>query len=266
MGAHRQDLRREARPMTARCEREACELHVLCAGAAQGLVEALAPKASPPSSACASQGRFGAVGAMQEALLAGAPCDVMIVTDAMIETLAASRRSATAGSRAALGRVRTGVAVRAGCGAARRSTRRKALRGGAARVRPRSTSPTRRARPPASTSPTCCDRLGLHDRARASLLRPFRTARPRCASSPRRPTTRRSAARRSPRSATRRAWRWSARCRAVRAGDGLHRRRRRDERATMKARSASSRCSSGEASAELRRAGGFDDDASAERA
>jgi molybdate transport system substrate-binding protein len=57
------------------------------------------------------EGRFGAVGAMKEALLAGEPCDVMIVTDAMIETLVATG-DLDGGSRAALGSVRTGVAVK----------------------------------------------------------------------------------------------------------------------------------------------------------
>ena len=85
-------------------------LHVLCAGAAQGLVKALAPKVAAELGVRV-EGRFGAVGAMKEALLAGEPCDVMIVTDAMIEALAATG-DLDGGSRAALGRVRTGVAVK----------------------------------------------------------------------------------------------------------------------------------------------------------
>ena len=86
-------------------------IHVLCAGAAQGLVHALADRAKAELGV-RIEGRFGAVGAMKEALLAGAPCDVMIVTDAMIETLAGTGEVDGA-TRAALGRVRTGVAVRA---------------------------------------------------------------------------------------------------------------------------------------------------------
>ena len=86
-------------------------LHVLCAGAAQGLVKALTSKVAAELGV-RIEGRFGAVGAMKEALLADAPCDVMIVTDAMIATLAAAGELDGA-TRAALGRVRTGVAVRA---------------------------------------------------------------------------------------------------------------------------------------------------------
>ena len=85
-------------------------LHVLCAGAAQGLVKALAPQVAAELGV-RIEGRFGAVGAMKEALLAGEPCDVMIVTDAMIETLAGTGEL-EGRSRAALGRVRTGVAVK----------------------------------------------------------------------------------------------------------------------------------------------------------
>ena len=61
-------------------------LHLLCAGAAQGLVKALQPQFEADTGATL-QARFGAVGAMKEALLAGEPCDVMIVTEAMIDAL-----------------------------------------------------------------------------------------------------------------------------------------------------------------------------------
>lgn len=86
-------------------------LNLLCAGAAQGLVKALEERFAAATGA-RIHGRFGAVGAMKEELLAGAPCDVMIVTAALIDALAASGELAGE-SRAALGRVRTGVAVRA---------------------------------------------------------------------------------------------------------------------------------------------------------
>jgi molybdate transport system substrate-binding protein len=83
-------------------------LHLLCAGAAQGLVEALrAPWLADTGAAL--QGRFGAVGAMKEALQAGEPCDVMVVTAAMIDALAGEGRL-RGETRAALGRVRTGIA------------------------------------------------------------------------------------------------------------------------------------------------------------
>ena len=84
-------------------------VHLLCAGAAHGLVKALA---GPLATDCNAHtlGRFGAVGAMKEALLTGEPCDLMVVTDAMLRALAAegllSARTITP-----LGRVRTGIAV-----------------------------------------------------------------------------------------------------------------------------------------------------------
>lgn len=87
-------------------------LHLLCAGAAQGLVKALQAQFESQTGATL-QARFGAVGAMKEALLAGEPCDVMIVTDAMIDGLAAEGRLQP-DTRASLGRVRTGIAVQAG--------------------------------------------------------------------------------------------------------------------------------------------------------
>lgn len=87
-------------------------LHLLSAGAAQGLVKALQDRFSAETGATLDA-RFGAVGAMREQLLGGAPCDVIILTEAMIGALAAEGRAAGA-ARAALGRVRTGVAVRAG--------------------------------------------------------------------------------------------------------------------------------------------------------
>lgn len=87
-------------------------LHLLCAGAAQGLVKALQAQFEDQTGATL-RARFGAVGAMKEALLAGEPCDVMIVTDAMIDGLAAEGRLQP-DTRASLGRVRTGIAVQAG--------------------------------------------------------------------------------------------------------------------------------------------------------
>jgi molybdate transport system substrate-binding protein len=87
-------------------------LHLLCAGAALGLVKAIAPAFEVQTGATLSA-RFGAVGAMKEALLAGEPCDLMIVTDRMVADLAASGELLGA-TRATLGRVRTGIAVRSG--------------------------------------------------------------------------------------------------------------------------------------------------------
>ena len=90
----------------------ATTLRLLCAGAAQGLVEALEPRLLAEAQACVS-GRFGAVGAMQEALLADEACDLMVSTDKMIGELADAGRL-RGNSRAPLGRVYTGIAVRRG--------------------------------------------------------------------------------------------------------------------------------------------------------
>ncbi len=87
-------------------------LHFLCAGAAQGLVKALQQQLSDTTGA-SLEGRFGAVGAMKEALLAGEPCDLFVVTDKMIGELVEAGALVGA-SRAALGTVRTGIAVQAG--------------------------------------------------------------------------------------------------------------------------------------------------------
>jgi molybdate transport system substrate-binding protein len=100
-------------------------LHVLCAGAVQGIVKALTPRFQQESGATLSV-RFGAVGALKEMLLGGDPCDVLIVTDAMVSSLQASGEleppatavSTTTNAQAsapatgyAFGKVRTGVAV-----------------------------------------------------------------------------------------------------------------------------------------------------------
>ncbi len=87
-------------------------LELLCAGAAQGLVKALQERWSADTGATVNA-RFGAVGAIKELLLAGDPCDVMVATDAMIDSLVAEGRLQAA-TRRPLGRVRTGLAVRSG--------------------------------------------------------------------------------------------------------------------------------------------------------
>ena len=87
-------------------------LHVLCAGAAQGLVQAVRPRFAEQVGATI-EGRFGAVGAMKEALMGGAPCDVLVVTDAMLRALVANG-AIDAEPMAAIGPVRTGVAVLSG--------------------------------------------------------------------------------------------------------------------------------------------------------
>ena len=87
-------------------------LSVLCAGAAKGLVVALEP-AFTSATRAAIDGTFGAVGALREKLLAGAPCDVIVLTAALIETLE-NGGHVVPGSAVPLGTVRTGIAVRAG--------------------------------------------------------------------------------------------------------------------------------------------------------
>jgi molybdate transport system substrate-binding protein len=90
-------------------------LNVLCAGAVQGLVEAL-QAAFEREHNVAVRATFGAVGAMRDALRGGAPCDVLIVTEAMIDSLLASGE-VRAGSAQRIGRVQTALAVPAGANA-----------------------------------------------------------------------------------------------------------------------------------------------------
>jgi molybdate transport system substrate-binding protein len=87
-------------------------LKVLSAGAAQGLVTGLAG-AFETETGYAIDATFGAVGAMTEKLRGGASADAIILTRALIDELAAAG-DVVASSARDLGRVRTGVAVRAG--------------------------------------------------------------------------------------------------------------------------------------------------------
>ena len=87
-------------------------LNILSGGAAQSVVNALAGDFRATTGyelVCT----FSAVGAMKAKLLAGAPADLVILTRAQIAELAAGGQVLT-DSCADLGRVRTGVAVRAG--------------------------------------------------------------------------------------------------------------------------------------------------------
>jgi molybdate transport system substrate-binding protein len=87
-------------------------LHVLSGGAAQGVVAALSGEFRA-ATGYEIDGNFGAVGAVKEKLLAGAPADVLILTRALIDELSDAGQ-VVAATRADMGRVRTGVAVRAG--------------------------------------------------------------------------------------------------------------------------------------------------------
>ncbi|HTS39795.1 MAG TPA: substrate-binding domain-containing protein [Xanthobacteraceae bacterium] len=88
------------------------QLHILSGGAAQGLVDALAPQFRARSG-CEIAGTFGAVGAMKEKFLAGAPADIMILTAALIADLARTGHVIHDSARH-IGTVPTAVAVRTG--------------------------------------------------------------------------------------------------------------------------------------------------------
>jgi len=88
------------------------ELHILSGGAAAGLVEPL-QAGFEATHACRLLGTFSAVGAMKEKLLAGAPCDLVILTQALVQGLVASGH-VRADSLRNLGVVKTGLAVKTG--------------------------------------------------------------------------------------------------------------------------------------------------------
>ena len=88
------------------------KLHVLCAGAVHGLVKDVQARFMTQTGA-EIDGRFGAVGAMKEALMGGVPCDVLIVTDAMLRALHGNG-AIDGDTSMVVGRVRTGIAVREG--------------------------------------------------------------------------------------------------------------------------------------------------------
>jgi molybdate transport system substrate-binding protein len=88
------------------------QLAILSGGAAQGLVQVLAPRFKTETG-CEIAGTFGAVGAMRDKLIAGASPDLVILTSALIAELMASGHVA-AGTARDIGVARTAVAVRAG--------------------------------------------------------------------------------------------------------------------------------------------------------
>jgi molybdate transport system substrate-binding protein len=85
-------------------------LNILSGGAAQGLVGSLAAKFRERTS-LAITGEFGAVGAMADKLRGGTPADILILTSALIATLA-REGLVTENSIADVGRVETALAVR----------------------------------------------------------------------------------------------------------------------------------------------------------
>ena len=96
--------------MTARTQ-----LRLLSGGAAQALVKALAAPFGTETG-CQVEGTFGAVGAMKDALLGGAPADLLILTAQGIAELTQAGH-VVAGSAVDIGAVPTGVAVRSGAAA-----------------------------------------------------------------------------------------------------------------------------------------------------
>lgn len=88
------------------------QLHLLSGGAAQGLVSHL-QGSFKAQHLCSISGTFSAVGVMKNALLGGAPCDVIILTDVLIAELMANGHL-LAGSAKNVGVVKTGIAVKSG--------------------------------------------------------------------------------------------------------------------------------------------------------
>lgn len=88
------------------------KLRILSGGAAQGLVNALAPRFEAETG-IGIEGEFGAVGAMAAKLRAGAPADLLILTSALIDELT-RQGHARPGTAADVGTVQTGIAIRAG--------------------------------------------------------------------------------------------------------------------------------------------------------
>jgi molybdate transport system substrate-binding protein len=85
-------------------------VNILSGGAAQGLVRGLAD-AFKAQTGCGIEGEFGAVGIMADKLRAGAPTDLVILTQALLAKLA-EEKLVIPSSIADLGRVETALAVR----------------------------------------------------------------------------------------------------------------------------------------------------------
>ena len=85
-------------------------LHMLSGGAAAGLVDGLRARFKTQTGHDIA-GEFGAVGLMKDKLLAGAACDVLALTQTLIDNLSESGHVLPASARP-LGVVKTGVAVK----------------------------------------------------------------------------------------------------------------------------------------------------------
>ena len=88
------------------------DLYLLSGGAAAGLVNPLKAEFEAQHG-CTLHGTFSAVGAMKEALLLGTPCDVVILSQVLVQGLIDSGH-VKAGSLRDLGVVKTGIAVKHG--------------------------------------------------------------------------------------------------------------------------------------------------------
>ena len=87
-------------------------IRILSAGAAQAVVEKIAAGYTRDTGNDV-KAEFSAVGAMKQRVVAGEPVDLIVLTSALIDELAVFGH-VTPGTRADLGKVGTGVAVRAG--------------------------------------------------------------------------------------------------------------------------------------------------------
>jgi len=87
-------------------------LRILSAGAVKSLVTNLQASFKADTGADLD-GTFSAVGTIQDKFLAGDPCDVLILSQTLLEALQ-QRGNLLAGAIAPLGTVRTGIAVRSG--------------------------------------------------------------------------------------------------------------------------------------------------------
>jgi molybdate transport system substrate-binding protein len=88
------------------------QLNLLSGGAAAAVVKAVQAQFERESG-CRINAMFSAVGQMRDQLVAGAPCDLVILTKPMVAQLIASGHVVDNTARS-LGLVRTGVAVKAG--------------------------------------------------------------------------------------------------------------------------------------------------------
>jgi molybdate transport system substrate-binding protein len=88
------------------------EIRILSAGAAQAVVEKIAAEYRRETGHDV-KGEFGAVGAIRQRVVAGAAADVIVLTGALIDELMAAGHVVPE-TRADLGKVGTGVAVRSG--------------------------------------------------------------------------------------------------------------------------------------------------------